>query len=263
MRVLTPVLVLAAISFASVYGGQAAYADDGSSNNSSNIKSGVVLARDPSVVDQSSDAAPAAKATTDSVVTVQKGDTLTQIAERFSVSVDDIVQLNSITNPDMINPGEELRIPADNSASSAGTTADYGQLLSAASRFIEPPKPVYAPTAVNYAAPANVSHGSYGSSAGNTYAWGQCTWYVKQRKPNLPNQLGNAGYNWLSGAQAAGFATGAEARPGAIGVQAGHVVIVEAVHGGLVDVSEMNYAGSVGIVHYRTVSASTFSYIYA
>src|SRR5690606_9688951 len=31
------------------------------------------------------------------------------------------------------------------------------------------------------------------SSAGNTYAYGYCTWWVKTKRPDLPNQLGNAG----------------------------------------------------------------------
>jgi len=42
---------------------------------------------------------------------IQPGDTLTSIAQQFNVSVDAIVQFNSITNPDLIFPGQRLIIP--------------------------------------------------------------------------------------------------------------------------------------------------------
>jgi LysM repeat protein len=44
--------------------------------------------------------------------TVQEGDTLGAIAEQFGVTVDAIVQANSITDPNLIIPGETLIIPA-------------------------------------------------------------------------------------------------------------------------------------------------------
>ena len=100
------------------------------------------------------------------------------------------------------------------------------------------------------------------SSAGNTYAYGWCTWYVKSRKPNIPNTFGNA-YQWIGSAQASGYATGTTPVAGAIGAADNHVVYVESVNGGNVTISEMAYAGGVGVVHYRTVPASSFYYIYA
>ncbi len=100
------------------------------------------------------------------------------------------------------------------------------------------------------------------SSPGNTYVWGQCTWYAKNKRPDLPNSLGNGG-QWVANAAALGFATGSTPRVGAIGEQPGHVVYVEAVHSnGTVTISEMNYNGGVGVVHKRTVPAGTFTYIY-
>jgi surface antigen len=99
------------------------------------------------------------------------------------------------------------------------------------------------------------------SSAGNTYTKGQCTWYVKSRRPDLPNGLGNGG-QWVANAAARGFATGTTARAGAVGEQPGHVVYVESVSGDMVNISEMNFNGGVGVVHTRTVAASTFKYIY-
>ena len=100
------------------------------------------------------------------------------------------------------------------------------------------------------------------NSPGNSYAYGYCTWYAKSKRPDLPNNLGNAG-QWVANAAQQGFATGSTPRAGAIGSQPGHVVYVESVNSdGTVNISEMNYNGRVGVVHNRTVAASTFTYIY-
>lgn len=42
--------------------------------------------------------------------TVKKGDNLTKIAKKFGVTVDSIVKLNNIENPNLIYPGQKLRI---------------------------------------------------------------------------------------------------------------------------------------------------------
>lgn len=100
------------------------------------------------------------------------------------------------------------------------------------------------------------------TDSSNTYVWGQCTWYAKSKRPDLPNGLGNGG-QWVAIAAAMGFATGSTPRAGAIGEQPGHVVYVESVNkNGTVNISEMNYNGGVGVVNHRTVPASTFKYIY-
>ena len=43
--------------------------------------------------------------------TVQAGDTLFSIAQRFGVSLDDVIEANNISNPDVIFEGETLTIP--------------------------------------------------------------------------------------------------------------------------------------------------------
>ena len=97
--------------------------------------------------------------------------------------------------------------------------------------------------------------------AGNTYSRGYCTWYAKNKRPDLPNSLGNA-YSWLARAKAQGIPTGSVPRVGAIGQRAMHVVYVERVNAdGTVFVSEMNYRGW-NIVSTRTAPASSFQYIY-
>lgn len=100
-------------------------------------------------------------------------------------------------------------------------------------------------------------------SYGNSYARGQCTFYVASQR-NVPSNWGNA-REWLANARAAGFATGSQPRVGAIAWtgagRAGHVAIVRAVTGSQVLVQEMNY-NSVGVISSRVANASEFSYIY-
>lgn len=100
------------------------------------------------------------------------------------------------------------------------------------------------------------------SSSGNTYSPGYCTYYAKQRRPDLPNNLGNAN-TWFQRAAAQGIPVGSEPRVGAIGETKAymHVVYVEAVNGDTVTVSEANYKGR-GVVSTRTAPASEFRYIY-
>ena len=106
----------------------------------------------------------------------------------------------------------------------------------------------------------------YASDAGgNSYAAGNCTWYVKQKRPDIGNFWGNANM-WLSSAQAAGFKTGTMGKTGAIGVTqegwAGHVVYVESWNeNGTVTISEMNIGG-LYVTGRRTVPESSFMYIY-
>jgi surface antigen len=120
------------------------------------------------------------------------------------------------------------------------------------------------PIAAETKAPIIIQHPV--TDASNSYAWGQCTWYAKNKRPDLPNNLGNAN-TWYSTAAAEGYSVGSTPYAGAIGTTTegayGHVVYVESVNtDGTVNISEMNYAGGVGVVHYRTVAASEFSYIY-
>lgn len=99
-----------------------------------------------------------------------------------------------------------------------------------------------------------------GSSAGNTYTYLSCTWHVKQMRPDIPNNWGNA-TNWLYNAQAIGWPTGSEARVGAIGWTYGHVVYILKAEGDRVYLSERNYDWN-GSYRERWASASSMQYIY-
>ncbi len=48
---------------------------------------------------------------TNPVYVVQLGETLSQIAQKFNVTVNEIISINSISNPDLISPGIRLYIP--------------------------------------------------------------------------------------------------------------------------------------------------------
>lgn len=100
-----------------------------------------------------------------------------------------------------------------------------------------------------------------GGSGGNSYAAGNCTWYAKSKRPDLPNNLGNAN-TWASRAASQGIPTGSTPQLGAVGQQGMHVVYVERVNpDGTVFISEMNKIG-YGKISTRTVPASSFKYIY-
>ncbi len=202
-------------------------------------------------------------------VTVAAGDTLSSIAEANQTTWVRIFNANeAIANPDVINVGNELRIPK----AEEELTDRYGALIAEqaaqiAAQAAAAPAPVaVAPTATTVAAyspaPAPARGVTSVANSGNRYAWGNCTWYVFNRKPNIGSFWGNAN-QWIGSAQAAGFSTGSAPVAGAIGAQGNHVVYVESVSGGMVNISEMNYAGGLGVLHYRTVPASDFYYIYA
>lgn len=69
--------------------------------------------------------------------TVQPGETLSIIAEKFGVTVNDIINLNNITNPDLISPGKRLLIPGLQGISGELTThiVDIGEKIDVISRM--------------------------------------------------------------------------------------------------------------------------------
>ncbi len=104
------------------------------------------------------------------------------------------------------------------------------------------------------------------NSSGNMYALGNCTWYAKSRRPDIPNNLGNAN-TWYVNAASQGWSVGAKPKKGAVGVTTrgslGHVVYVEGVSldSNSITISEMNYSGLYS-TRTRQANASEFQYIY-
>lgn len=200
------------------------------------------------------------KETTPTIVTVQAGDTLTSIAEAHETTYVALFNANeAIASPDAIDIGDEVRIPTadeelpDRFGQYAATLAVAAPAPTAAVSY----EPVYSQT---YTPGSQAVYAT--DSAGNTYFKGYCTWYVKDRRPDLPNMLGNGG-EWAGNAAARGFTTGSTPQVGAVAETNGHVAYVEAVNGdGTITISEMNGTAGFGNVGTRTVPASSYNYIY-
>lgn len=90
--------------------------DPGGSRSDQSVAPGTppggVTATPPSPTPTSSPAETAAPTATPQMYIIQQGDTLTEIAERFGVTVEAIVAANSLSDPNRIFPGDMLRIPA-------------------------------------------------------------------------------------------------------------------------------------------------------
>lgn len=215
--------------------------------------------------------------------TVQPGDSLDSLAQKFEISTDTIKWANGSAD---ISAGKVIKIlpvtgisytvqsgdtPESVAAKYHGDVAalrDFNDVdikgFSAGTEIIVPdgsPATVAAPRISNYGDTGYFGGRGAGSFA-NTYTRGQCTWYVASRR-QVPSNWGNA-YTWYFRARAAGYATGTVPRAGAIGWErSNHVVYVESVNpNGTVNISEMNWGGRPGVVHYRTTPASQFLYIY-
>jgi surface antigen len=225
------------------------------------------------------------------VVTVKAGDTLDAIAGAHGTTYVRLFNANAqIADPDIIDVGDQITIPAADEqlpdrfsqltavaapAEAATPAAAAAQAVAPAPAHCDPAtqwvradngqcldKPgvarnVAAQPVQQAAAPAASSSTRY---TGNGM-W--CTDYVHSRRPDVPI-YGNAGYGWISSAQADGKATGTVPRPGAIAVMSGHVAYVESVNGdGSYVVSEMGWMYKAGNYHIRTVQPGTFgAFIY-
>lgn len=189
---------------------------------------------------------------------VKRGDTLTAIAKKHKTTWERIYAKNKqVEHPDAIEPGQKLTIPHEDEKLKPRKVDEAPaatQTTTSTSTQVEAQPAVQQSMRRTTTAPR-------GASAGNTYYYGYCTWYAKNMRPDLPNNLGNAN-TWVARAAAQGIPTGSTPRVGAIGQQGMHVVYIEKVHSnGTVTISEMNYEG-FAVISKRTVPASTFSYIY-
>lgn len=178
---------------------------------------------------------------------VKEGDTLTSIANAHSSSVGRLWSKNTtLSSPDVIEPGKPLIIPENT------------EILA------ERPLPAIVEVVTNQTAiqrPTLIRSGGV-SSSGNSYAFGNCTFGVKNWRPDIPNTWGDA-VNWLANAQRDGWATGSEPRVGAVAWARnyGHVAYVIATDGQSVTVREENYQG-FNVVSTRVSDKSEWMFIY-
>ena len=180
------------------------------------------------------------------VVEVQPGDTLTSIAEANGVDWPRLFNANEqIANPDSINPGDKITIPLPDAE-----LPDRVSTIVAAQQVVAQTATTYTTRSYS-AAPVNSSSYYVGNGM-----W--CTDYVQSKRSDV-NGYGNAGYGWMSKAQAQGKATGTTPQAGAVAVMNGHVAYVESVNGdGSYVVSEMGWNYKAGNYNKRTVSPGTF-----
>jgi len=182
---------------------------------------------------------------------VAAGDSLASIAEKYNTTWTRIFDANeSLSNPNAIDIGQKLRIPSAEEVLPDRSSAIVAAQQAAASSTLS-------------ARTSTVTTRSYSSKPINSssYYVGNgmwCTDYVHSRRPDVA-VYGNAGYGWISSAQAAGKSTGSAPRAGAVAVTNGHVAYVESVNSdGSYTVSEMGWNYRAGNYNKRTVRPGTF-----
>lgn len=175
---------------------------------------------------------------------IVEGDNLTKIAKAQAVPLERLWAANpELTNPDLIKPSQSLKIPLE---------SDVLEARPFPATIEKSVSPILRQTS----APSGRS-----SVSGNTYTPGQCTWGVKNWRPDIPNGWGNASA-WVSNARKQGWATGSTPKVGAVGWTNRHVVLVVGVSGNTVTIKEMNYNYVPYSVRTIDKPASMYVYIY-
>ncbi|UBH08451.1 LysM peptidoglycan-binding domain-containing protein [Macrococcus armenti] len=175
-----------------------------------------------------------------SVHTVQSGEYLSLIANRYGITVAQLKSWNGLTS-DIIYPNQRLTVKA-------GTTQTTTQVQTNVSR-----------SPVTTVVTNNVSPVFYHS---NLYDLGQCTWHVFNKRAAIGKGISTYWWharNWANGAIKDGYTVNRTPAYGAIAQTSdgyyGHVAFVERVNAdGTVLVSEMNYATAPGVIGYRTLN---------
>ena len=182
---------------------------------------------------------------------VAAGDSLASIAEKYNTTWTRIFDANeSLSNPNTIDIGQKLRIP-----NAEEVLPDRSSAIVAAQQAAASSTPSTRTSTVTTRSYSSKPINSSSYYVGNGM-W--CTDYVHSRRPDVA-VYGNAGYGWISSAQAAGKSTGSAPRAGAVAVTNGHVAYVESVNNdGSYTVSEMGWNYRAGNYNKRTVRPGTF-----
>lgn len=184
------------------------------------------------------------------VYTAKDGDSIQSLAEKYKADparitlYNDLEQASLVKDMRIVIPGGEL--PENERPGYVAPTRASNSSYSTGSSF-------------------NISTGYSNASVGNRYAFGNCTWYVYERRQAMGRPIGSFwgnGSMWKYSAQAAGYTVNKTPLPGSIfqtaegGGGYGHVAIVDSVDGaGNIVLSEMNYAG-FNVISSRSISAS-------
>ncbi len=172
-----------------------------------------------------------------STYTVKSGDSLSAIAARYGTTYQKIMSLNGLSNF-IIYPGQKLKVSG--TASSSGSTSNSNN---------------------------NSGYTSPTFNHQNLYDWGQCTWHVFNRRKAIGKPISTYWWNannWASAAAKDGYVVNRTPSVGSILQSSagyyGHVSFVERINSnGSLQVSEMNFSSSPGVLTYRTIPASQVS----
>ncbi len=231
--------------------------------------------------------------------TVKEGETVSSIAEKFGITSDTVRWANDLTGS-LVAEGKKLtilpvsgllyeveegdtaakladkydsdaeQIISFNDAEISGLKTGTEIIIPGGQKPAPPPVVTFASIGSAYTGPGTTSTPVWG---GNSYVWGNCTWYVSNRRAELgrpvPNNLGNAGA-WAYTASSYGMKVNYTPAAGAVLVEPvyplGHVAVVERVNpDGSVLISEMNYGWALGVYHERTIPAdraNSYRYIH-
>jgi surface antigen len=229
-------------------------------------------------------------------ITIKSGDTLSQLAIDYDATVEDLVSSNNIKDANKIWAGDKL-VVTGKAVKDLKLTAEQKEVVAEVKEEVEvkqaeqaaveapaaAPAQVEAPvetevnTAVAVATPKNTistpveekapTSGAVVGRSGNAYMAGQCTAYVYDRAGFVGSYWGNAN-QWVSSAAAAGRTISGTATAGSVAVfgagqqgagSLGHVAYVESVNGGMMTISEANYAGKA--FNTRTISTAGVTFI--
>jgi surface antigen len=194
--------------------------------------------------------------------TVKDGDTLESISQKYKADAQRVTTYNDLELSE-VKSGQKLILP-DAILPEEERPGYVAPVAPAAEEQIVTASTTPAPSVPALAQP------SVDTSAGNMYAFGNCTSYAYERRLQLGRPIGSFWGNaatWNTFAMQQGFTVDKTPAAGAVYqmpafVDAytgsyGHVGIVESVNAdGSVNVSEMNYAGGFNMVSYRTIPAS-------
>ena len=200
------------------------------------------------------------------VYTVKSGDTLKSIVDKYQANAERVISYNKLKDNEDPKVGVEIVIPGG--ILPEEERPDYSPKTKLATNSYSKSSVRSSSTSSSSSSSVTLS-ANYNVKAGNAYAWGNCTWYAYNRRPDIGSFWGNAS-TWAVSARAAGYRVDQTPAVGAIAQWNayansyiwgyGHVAIVEAVNGdGTITISDMNYAGKLNVVSTRTISASSVS----
>lgn len=194
--------------------------------------------------------------------TVKSGDTIDSIATKYKTDAARIIAFNDLELSGLV-VGEKIILPD-------------GVLPNVERPGYVAPRPAFSFAVGGWGGSVQFLYwNTQRTTPGNLHAWGNCTWYVWEKRYSmggswvLPSRpLGNAAeWAWTLGN--AGYRVDRTPSYGAIvqnGGGAGHVAIVESVSAnGDVIITEMNYGGWYNGVSRRTIpaaSAGNYNYIH-